>query len=99
MPLSTAAHPPAVTTSFQKSAPSIRGIAVGTSRQFTRLKITGRRLDSAGNAAPYIEGPNNAVLAKEFTVMMNIIVFPERGCWQLEGNYDGDYLAFVVWVS
>jgi len=68
-------------------------------RRVAPLRITGRRLDSANDAAPYIEGPSNALLAKEFTVMMNIIVFPEAGCWQLEGNYDGDYLAFVVWVD
>ena len=76
-----------------------RGYTWQDDRPIAPLRITGRRLDSANDAAPYIEGPNNAVLAKEFTLMMNIIVFPERGCWQLEGNYDGDYLAFVVWVN
>jgi hypothetical protein len=68
-------------------------------RPIAPLRITGRRLDSAGDASPHIEGPNNASLAKGFTVMMNIVVFPEPGCWQLEGNYEGDYLAFVVWVD
>lgn len=68
-------------------------------RRVAPLRITGRRLDSANDAAPHIEGPSNASLGNEFTVMMNIIVFPEPGCWQLEGNYDGDYLAFVVWVN
>jgi hypothetical protein len=76
-----------------------KGYSWRDDRPIAPLRITGRRLDSPGDAAPHIEGPSNASLAKGFTVMMNIVVFPEPGCWQLEGNYDGDYVAFVVWVD
>ena len=55
--------------------------------------------DSGDDAAPYVEGPSVSRFEDRFTILGNIIVFPTRGCWQLSGNYDGDYLSFVVWVD
>ena len=63
------------------------------------LQISGYRLDSGDDAAPYVEGPSVSRFEDRFTILGNIIVFPTRGCWQLSGNYDGDYLSFVVWVD
>jgi hypothetical protein len=63
------------------------------------LMIAGFRLDSANDEAPYIEGPSISRFEDGFAIMGNIIVFPTRGCWQVSGNYEGDYLSFVVWVD
>jgi hypothetical protein len=68
-------------------------------RLWSRLLISGHRLDSSSNAKPYADHATNASLAKGVTVLMHIVVIPEPGCWQLEGNYDGDYVSFVAWVD
>jgi hypothetical protein len=63
------------------------------------LRITGRRLDSASKAAPHIEGMNNAELTKGLSGMRHFIEIPERGCWRIDADFEGDYVSFVVWVD
>jgi hypothetical protein len=40
----------------------------------------------------------NAIFAGE-AAMLLMLELPERGCWQVTGNYKSDYLSFVVWLE
>jgi hypothetical protein len=75
------------------------GYAWGDYATETPLRIIGRRLDSASKAAPHIEGMNNAALTKGLSGMTHFIEIPERGCWRIDADFEGDYLSFVVWVD
>ena len=40
----------------------------------------------------------NAIMGKEVAMLL-MLELPQRGCWQVTGNYKSDYLSFVVWVD
>jgi hypothetical protein len=64
------------------------------------LAISGHRFNSSDDdEAPYTEGPSPSLFENGFAIIGNIIVFPTKGCWQVSGNYEADYLSFVVWVD
>jgi hypothetical protein len=60
-----------------------------------QLVITLQRLDADG---PQVKSPRmtNAIMGEEYA-LLTMIELPTRGCWQITGNYKGDYLSFVVW--
>jgi hypothetical protein len=62
-----------------------------------QLKITAKRIDTGG---PMIAFPrvNNAIMGKE-VAMLTMLELPERGCWQVTGNYKSDQLSWVTWVD
>ena len=62
-----------------------------------QFKATARRLDIDG---PMIAFPNvhNAMMGKE-VAMLFMLELPERGCWQVTGNYKSDSLSWVTWVD
>jgi hypothetical protein len=62
-----------------------------------KLKVTGRRLDSP--APPLVADKANAVGKAPKAYMMMSIYLPTPGCWEITGHYEGDQLAFVVWVA
>lgn len=61
------------------------------------LAVTAKRLDADG---PMLSFPriNNAIMGEEVAMLL-MLELPERGCWQVTGNYKGDALSFVVWVD
>lgn len=62
-----------------------------------QLKVTAKRIDDDG---PMIAFPrvNNAIMGKEVAMLL-MLELPERGCWQVTGNYKSDYLSWVTWVD
>jgi hypothetical protein len=62
-----------------------------------QLKVTAKRIDSDG---PMITFPRvtNAIMGKEIAMLL-MVELPQRGCWQVTGNYKSDSLSFVVWVD
>jgi hypothetical protein len=62
-----------------------------------QLKITAKRIDTDG---PMISFPrvNNAIMGK-VVAMLLMLELPERGCWQVTGNYKSDHLSWVTWVD
>jgi hypothetical protein len=63
------------------------------------LKVTGRRLD--GDARPLLTtevtnatGPTNA-----HAEMAVGVYVPTPGCWEITGEYRGQKLSYVVWVT
>jgi hypothetical protein len=62
-----------------------------------QLVVTAKRIDADG---PMITFPRvtNAIMSKEVAMLL-MVELPERGCWQVTGNYKSDYLSFVVWVE
>ena len=62
-----------------------------------QLVVTAKRLDAEG---PMLTVPRvtNATMGKE-VAMLIMLELPQRGCWQVTGNYKSDYLSFVVWVD
>jgi hypothetical protein len=36
---------------------------------------------------------------QEEVAMPLMVELPERGCWEVTGNYKSDSLSFVVWVD
>ncbi|MGH8236105.1 MAG: hypothetical protein ACREXP_03680 [Steroidobacteraceae bacterium] len=62
-----------------------------------QLKVTAKRIDADG---PMIAFPRvtNAIMGEEVAMLL-MLELPERGCWQVTGNYKGDYLAWVTWVD
>jgi hypothetical protein len=64
----------------------------------TKLKVTGRRLDS--RAPPLVPEVASAARTKAGdTAVMVAINFPTLGCWEITGHYEDDELTFVVWVA
>ena len=63
------------------------------------LKVTGKRLD--GPAAPLVFRPTNAILGSHpyDAAMLTGVTIPTPGCWEITADYQGDTLAFVVWVE
>ena len=62
-----------------------------------QFKVTAKRLDTDG---PLIAFPrvHNAIMGKE-VAMLFMLELPERGCWQVTGNYKSDSLSWVTWVD
>lgn len=62
-----------------------------------QLKVTAKRIDSDG---PMISFPRvtNAIMGEEIAMLL-MLELPERGCWQVTGNYKSDYLSWVTWVD
>jgi len=62
-----------------------------------QLVVTAKRLDVPG---PMLTVPRvtNAIMGKEVAMLL-MLELPQRGCWQVTGNYKSDYLSFVVWVD
>lgn len=62
-----------------------------------QFKATAKRLDID---APMIAFPNvhNAIMGEE-VAMLFMLELPERGCWQVTGNYKSDSLSWVTWVD
>jgi hypothetical protein len=67
-------------------------------RPSPELAVTAKRLDVEGGELPNISRAT-PVWAEDFLTMMVTLYLPERGCWKITGRYNGDYLAFVVWVD
>jgi hypothetical protein len=42
---------------------------------------------------------NILVGEKEEVAMLLMLELPERGCWEVTGNYKSDSLSYVVWVD
>ena len=65
---------------------------------FPKLKITGRRLD--GPAADlFVDEAGNALGKGGTGWMVTAFYIPAPGCWEITGDYHGDKLTFVVWVT
>ena len=59
--------------------------------------MTAKRIDTDG---PMITFPRvtNAIMGEEVAMLL-MLELPERGCWQVTGNYKSDYLSWVTWVD
>jgi hypothetical protein len=62
-----------------------------------QLKITAKRIDADGSMITFPR-VNNAIMGKE-VAMLTMLELPERGCWQVTGNYKSDHLSWVTWVD
>jgi hypothetical protein len=62
-----------------------------------QLIVTIKQLDADG---PMLTVPRvtNAIMGEE-VAMLIMLELPKHGCWQVTGNYKGDYLSFVTWVD
>lgn len=63
-----------------------------------QLTVTGKRLDSP---SPPLRSDDhaNATGLGDHPSMMTGVFFPTLGCWQVTGDYKGDKLTFVIWVT
>lgn len=61
------------------------------------LKVTGRRLD--GEAPPLLANKTTNAFAPPATAMLAGVRVPTPGCWEITGDYKGQKLSFVVWVT
>ena len=64
------------------------------------LKVTGRRLD--GDAPPLLtDTPTNALTGPtvDNAEMAIGLYVPTPGCWEITGEYRGQKLSYVVWVT
>ena len=60
------------------------------------LSISGRRLDGSGN---FQTGPlEEIVVGRDTGLLVNGLVFPSEGCWQVAGSAGDAELTFVVEV-
>lgn len=48
------------------------------------------------NAAP--AQATNAIMGRTSAMLTGVYV-PAPGCWEITGDYQGDRLSFVVWVT
>jgi hypothetical protein len=64
-----------------------------------QFMLTAKRLES-DEAAITLTGSdvNNAIMGEE-VAMLTMLELPERGCWEITGNYKDAYLSFVVWLD
>lgn len=62
-----------------------------------QLRVTAKRLDAAGPMITF-HRVNNAIMGEEVAMLL-MLELPERGCWQVSGNYKADYLSWVTWVD
>ena len=63
-------------------------------REGPDLKVTGRRLD--GGAPPVLANEAHNAIG---SAMSDGIYLPTPGCWEITGEYKGQKLSFVVWVT
>lgn len=62
------------------------------------LIVTGTRLDES--APPLnVSKATNAFASDIGSAMMVGVDFPALGCWKITGNYNGNELSFVIWVT
>ncbi|MBB6092488.1 hypothetical protein HNQ60_001366 [Povalibacter uvarum] len=65
-----------------------------------QLVVTAKRIDAN---RPMITVPRvtNMLVGKEQqeVAMLLMLELPERGCWEVTGNYKSDYLSFIVWLD
>jgi hypothetical protein len=64
------------------------------------LKVTGRRLD--GDAPPLLTTEATNALTGPTTANAEMVVgvyVPTPGCWEITGEYRGQKLSYVVWVT
>ena len=61
------------------------------------LKVTGRRLD--GDAPPLLTLPTTNALGDPYDAMLTGVYVPTPGCWEITGDYKGQKLSFVAWLS
>jgi hypothetical protein len=58
------------------------------------LSISGRRLDGPGN---FETGPLEEIVnGRDTGLLVNGLVFPSKGCWQITGSAGGAQLTFTV---
>jgi hypothetical protein len=64
-----------------------------------QFMLTAKRLES-DEAAFTLTGSDvtNAIMGDE-VAMLTMLELPERGCWEITGNYKDAYLSFVVWLD
>jgi hypothetical protein len=58
------------------------------------LKVTGKRLD--GEAPTVVANEAHNAIG---SAMSTGVYLPTSGCWQITGDYKGQELSFVVWVT
>jgi hypothetical protein len=65
-----------------------------------QLVVTAKRIDAGG---PMLTVPRvtNMLVGKEQqeVAMLVMLELPQRGCWEVTGNYKSDSLSYVVWVD
>ena len=64
-----------------------------------QLVVTAKRIDVDGPMLTVPRVTNMIVGEKEEIAMLLMLELPERGCWEVTGNYKSDSLSFVVWVE
>ncbi len=62
-----------------------------------KLRVTGRRLD--GDAPPLLSLPTTNAFPGPRAAMLTGVYVPTPGCWEITGEYKGQRLSFVVWVT
>jgi hypothetical protein len=65
--------------------------------EYPDLKVTGRRLD--GNAPPLVTDEATNAFPGPGAAMLVGVYVPTPGCWEITGDYKGQKLSFVVWVT
>jgi len=65
--------------------------------EYPELKVTGRRLD--GDAPPLLTSPPTNAFSKPAAAMLSGIYVPTPGCWEITGDYKGQKLSFVIWLT
>lgn len=61
------------------------------------LRVTGRRLDGFAPAL-LTRRPTNAFVGPAVAMLVGVYV-PTPGCWEITGEYKGQKLSYVVWVT
>jgi hypothetical protein len=61
------------------------------------LKVTGRRLD--GEGPPLLANKATNAFPPPATAMLVGAYVPTPGCWEITGEYKGQKLSVVVWVT
>ena len=61
------------------------------------LTVTGRRLD--GPAPPLRTMRTTNAFPGPTAAMLSGVIVPVPGCWEITGDYKGERLSFVVWVT
>lgn len=65
-----------------------------------QLVVTAKRIDAVGPMLTVARVTNMLVgKEQEEVAMLLMLELPERGCWEVTGNYKSDSLSFVVWVD
>jgi hypothetical protein len=62
-----------------------------------RLTVTGKRLDT--QSAPLLASSATNASADFGEAMLVGVNIPTPGCWEITGEYNGQSLSFVVWIT